>query len=225
MPAQAPGWFGKLSSLGDFASRRLEPDWVQACDRWLSRCVDDSRQLLGEAWLQSYLNAPVWRFAWGPGVADDQWWFGVLMASCDNVGRYFPLIVAQPRPAPPTDAAGLEHLDAWWTHVAQAAMATLGDEHSVEHFEATLEAAPPWPDAAGTALLQPLPSAGDRWHADVADGTSTAQLIHALSASAWAERHEGHTLWWPLHAGRTRCLVVDALPPGPMFADMLAGSA
>ncbi len=31
----APGWYGKLSTLGDFVSRRLEPDWIHACDEWL----------------------------------------------------------------------------------------------------------------------------------------------------------------------------------------------
>ena len=92
-----PGWFGKLSMLGDFASRRLDPAWIESCDRWLSASMQASQQQLGHDWLQTYLSAPVWRFAWAPGVVDQQWWFGVLMPSCDNVGRYFPLLIAQAR--------------------------------------------------------------------------------------------------------------------------------
>ncbi|MBL8333029.1 MAG: type VI secretion system-associated protein TagF [Rubrivivax sp.] len=218
-----PGWFGKLSSLGDFASRRLAPEWVSACDEWLSRCVDESRRSLGDAWLDAYLNAPVWRFAWGPGVAGSSWWFGVMMASCDNVGRYFPLLVAHPRPRLPSGAAGLDHLDAWWAHVAGAAMDTLSEGHSVDGFEQALAAAPPWPEAAEAAVVQPLPTADGRWRGEVGDGASTTQLVQALARDTWADRMHGHTLWWPLHAGRTRCVLMPALPSGAQFAEMLLG--
>ena len=27
-----PGWYGKLASLGDFAHRRLPPEWLRACE-------------------------------------------------------------------------------------------------------------------------------------------------------------------------------------------------
>ena len=94
---QAAGWFGKLAFLGDFASRRLSAEWVQSCDQWLSGCMESAARQLGSGFLPAYLHAPVWRFACGPGVMDEQWWFGVLMASCDKVGRYFPIVVAQPR--------------------------------------------------------------------------------------------------------------------------------
>jgi type VI secretion system protein ImpM len=107
----AAGWFGKLAVLGDFASRRLAPDWVNACDEWLSACIEASRRDLGERWTEIYLAAPVWRFAWGPGIVDERWWFGVLMPSCDSVGRYFPLVVTQVRNLPPTDRIALDHLE------------------------------------------------------------------------------------------------------------------
>src|SRR3954470_21220148 len=85
------GWYGKLAGLGDFAQRRLPPEWVGACDHWLSGAMRGAREQLGVRWLDIYLTAPVLRFAWAPGVVDPQWWFGVLMPSCDSVGRYFPL--------------------------------------------------------------------------------------------------------------------------------------
>ena len=44
----APGWFGKLSMLGDFASRRLSSDWIRPCDEWLSASLRTSQERLGE---------------------------------------------------------------------------------------------------------------------------------------------------------------------------------
>ncbi len=51
----APGWYGKLPMLGDFAHRRLPRGFVDACDDWLSRGIGASRQSLGPAWLDDYL--------------------------------------------------------------------------------------------------------------------------------------------------------------------------
>src|SRR5262245_45943190 len=121
----APGWYGKLAALGDFAHRRLPPEWVRTCDAWLAAAVRGAREHLGAQWLDAYLTAPVLRFAWAPGVVDGQWWFGLLMPSCDSVGRYYPLLIAQPRPQPPQDRIALDHLERWYAHLAQAAVHTL----------------------------------------------------------------------------------------------------
>ncbi|MBZ8142792.1 type VI secretion system-associated protein TagF [Rubrivivax gelatinosus] len=123
----APGWFGKLAMLGDFASRRLDPGCVRTCDQWLSAGLQASRQALGERWVQAYLAAPAWRFAWGPGIVDARWWFGVLMPSCDSVGRYYPLLVAQARARPPADRIALDHLELWWRQLLHAGLTSLGD--------------------------------------------------------------------------------------------------
>ena len=103
---EAPGWYGKLAVLGDFASRRLPQHFVEACDAWLARGVEASRAQLGARWLDVYLTGPIWRFAWAPGVVDAQGWFGVMMPSVDKVGRYFPLLVARPALALPASADG-----------------------------------------------------------------------------------------------------------------------
>ncbi|MBL8345423.1 MAG: type VI secretion system-associated protein TagF, partial [Rubrivivax sp.] len=73
--AGPPGWYGKLSTLGDFASRRLPLAAQQGLDRWLSEVVAGSRQQLGEGWLERYLDSPLQRFVIGPEVIDDAWWF------------------------------------------------------------------------------------------------------------------------------------------------------
>jgi type VI secretion system protein ImpM len=150
MSLSTPGWFGKLSCLGDFASRRLPPAWIEGCDHWLCAGLSQSRADLGAAWLEAYLSAPLWRFAWGPQVVDAQAWFGVWMPSCDNVGRYFPLVIAQARDIPPPEA--------WYQHLGQAALQTLveGEAGGVAAFEAALQRSPagdPNPLAADSAMV------------------------------------------------------------------------
>jgi type VI secretion system protein ImpM len=125
MHHQAPGWYGKLSMLGDFASRRLDAGWIARIHAWIAAGLLASRERLGERWPQAYLGAPLWRFAWAPGIVDTRWWFGVLMPSCDSVGRYYPLVVVEARARPPSDRIGLDHLDLWWQRLAQATLATL----------------------------------------------------------------------------------------------------
>lgn len=225
MSAAAPGWYGKLASLGDFASRRLPETMVQQLDTWLATAVAGSRQQLGTAWLDAYLATPVQRFVLGPGVLDASWWFGVLMPSCDNVGRYFPLVVVHSRAAPPTERFGLDHLDLWWQRAAEATLATLADGADVQRFERALEDLPPWPAARELPAWWP-PAAAVPAAMVVPSGTTASEFAHSLAAAEGAARLHGKSLWWPWQpqgpAGSVR--VADGLPTAAEFAAMLGGS-
>jgi type VI secretion system protein ImpM len=95
--AEAAGWFGKMPSLGDFASRRLPPKWIDAWDAWLQHELVRARSEIGEAeWLDHYLVAPVRRFWLAPQLLSQAAWLGVLMPSVDSVGRHFPFTLAVP---------------------------------------------------------------------------------------------------------------------------------
>lgn len=221
-----PGWYGKLAMLGDFASRRLDPAWVQACDGWLAAGLRASQDALGARWLDCYLAAPVWRFVWGPGVIDARWWFGVWMPSCDRVGRYFPLVIVQPRERAPTDRVGLDQLELWWTRCAQAGLATLADGASLEGFERALQACPPWPAAAprwGRPLPAPEADGRPRWQ--LPPGGSLGALAAGLAAEALAERLQRRSLWWsqPAPEQPARCVLWDGLPAAADFAGLLQG--
>jgi type VI secretion system protein ImpM len=216
----APGWYGKIASLGDFASRRLAPEWIQACDRWLAAGVAASRHQLGDAWLNAYLAAPLMRFAWGPGVVDSQWWFGVLMPSCDNVGRYFPLMIATPRNTPPADRFALDHLELWWNGAASAAIGTLADGSDLAQFERALEELPPWP-----AVRPAQPWAGGplaQLHT-LPPGTSLTDIVHALAAAQFTHHLHGHGFWWSWRpqGGASSCRIVPGLPAAELFARLL----
>jgi type VI secretion system protein ImpM len=228
--AHAPGWFGKIAPLGDFASRRLPGEWVQSVDGWLSQCMQRSQAALGERWLPAYLGAPVWRFAWGPGVVDGQWWFGVLMPSCDKVGRYFPLVVAQTRAATPVDRIGLDHLDLWWSRLARTVLDTLEESATLDAFESALHELPPWPSArAGVALQGTVTELGERYA--VPPGATLSEVAHGIASAGLQQRLAGHGFWWPWRALAAdaerdhgdRCLLIPGLPSPAGFVHLLEG--
>lgn len=225
MDSSTCGWFGKVASLGDFSARRLPPDFVSRCDDWLSRGVQTSRQQLGEHWLNTYLTAPVWRFAWSPGIAGPHWWMGVLMPSVDSVGRYFPLIVAQASATAPDSGQDQTALQRWMDHVAHAAMSTLQPGASVDTFEAQLQAAPVWhanPPLGGPSLRRLV--GRDRYQ-----GAPHTPLSHWLEGVAGQSLHtlaQGQSLWWLPDSGHGGgSLSMGPGLPGPdHFIDLLQGS-
>ena len=189
------GWFGKLRALGDFASRRLPPEFIEPWDEWLSEQLLAARQALGESWDEVYANAPAWRFALTAGVLGNGPWFGVLMPSFDRVGRQYPL----------TFAAGFDPhavpLGAWWSRLIGIAERVNGD--------------PAWDLHALEAALQ-APGCND----PKAEEQFRQQFAPALSGAA-----PGCSLWWlgrRAQAG-TEVLVLAGLPAGEHFIRLLEG--
>ncbi len=225
--SDAPGWFGKLSSLGDFAQRRVSTQWVSTCDGWLSASMQAGQDHMRERWIDAYLHAPVLRFGWAPGVIDEQWWFGVLMPSCDNVGRYFPLLIAQSRAQAPEDRIALDHLELWLDHLADAAIHTLSDAGvSIDDFEGLLHDAPPWPSAGrGLPLVAQGPPEAEHWSGGVAH-LPLFRWLHPLAAAQLTQRLNGHSLWWRVdQAGSQDAIdIVRGLPDGSQFVALIEGS-
>jgi type VI secretion system protein ImpM len=219
---EPPGWYGKLSMLGDFAHRRLPMDFVQRCDTWLSQSMASSREQLGSDWLDVYLSAPVQRFAWAPGVLDAYWWFGVLMPSCDQVGRHFPLLVAQRRARAPQDRIALDHLELWFEHLTQAALQTLHERAALGAFEDALQDAPPWPTPGTTPALAPRACASGQRFA-LGRTTSLQQAMQALATQELMARLQGASLWWRLVSDPVEptLSVMQGLPDAAGFAALL----
>jgi len=93
------GFYGKLPCRGDFLQRRVSQDFVDVWDAWLQESLHETRKRLDEAWLNTYLTGPVWRFGLSAGVCGEHTYIGILVPSVDRVGRYFPLtVVARLRP-------------------------------------------------------------------------------------------------------------------------------
>lgn len=144
--ATITGWYGKLPTLGDFASRRLATDFIEAWDLWLGDCLLGLKEQLGDSWLQAYLDSPVWRFVLLPGALGDvqgQAMAGVLMASVDRVGRYFPLTLVQALPREPANAPELEALMSWLHQLEDVAVDALQDDFSIDQLDQALALLPP----------------------------------------------------------------------------------
>lgn len=93
------GLYGKLPAHGDFIYRDLPTSFINTWDAWLQTFISCSQEQMGEAWLDTYLTSPIWRFAFSEGVIDQHVWAGIMLPSVDRVGRYFPFSVVTRLPS------------------------------------------------------------------------------------------------------------------------------
>lgn len=232
--ASVPGWYGKLPTLGDFASRRLEAAFIEPWDHWLGSGLAAQREQLGEAWLEAYLASPVWRFVLMPGVLEHETAVlaGVLMPSVDKVGRYFPLTVVRRLDELPHSAPQLEGLLGWLQRLEDVAVDALHEDWDIETLEGALAALPP-------PVVPPEPSHEARLLAEAIAGGGAFVDIHALrrradlatllwDALADAPRTlpvaRGLSFWLADNPGTPQLLVRRGLPDTGQFIRMLAAA-
>jgi len=170
-----PGWFGKLPGLGDFAHRRLSASFRDSWDQWLQDGLAGLRARHAQEWTTRYLESPLWCFALGAGTVDPRAWIGVLMPSVDGVGRYFPLMLAQPFEGE-LDAAD------WWTRAAAAALQALDGNLDAERLEDLLARSFGAEQPKGEAL--PPPPGHSSWQIDPAGGVDWQATLEGLPRNA-----------------------------------------
>ncbi|GMV47334.1 MAG: hypothetical protein AMXMBFR66_27320 [Pseudomonadota bacterium] len=232
----AAGWHGKLPSLGDFASRRLEPAFIEVWDGWLAQGMLALREADAAGWLAAYLASPSWRFwllpAVLPGPAGRQGWAGVLMPSVDRVGRYYPLTLALPLVDTPASGVQLQALWHWLGRLDELARDALFDDWSAERLEAELaraarpEAARVDAAAALPDLAAALPDAAAL--VELPPGLDAAEVIDVQAQRAWAGRARARAWWQAVpDAAPRRLLVSHGLPAANDFARLFgrAGGA
>jgi type VI secretion system protein ImpM len=229
--AQPPGWHGKLPSLGDFASRRLDAGFIEPWDGWLAAGLLALRENRPETWLEEYLGSPSWRFLLMPGVlagdAGARAWAGVLMPSVDRVGRYFPLTLVQPLGAGPASTQQMVALWHWLDRLDDLARDALYEDFTAERLEEELgrmalpEITPlSPPDAAGLdcdGAVVELTSAG---------GLDAALQIGIEAQRGWAERARGRA-WWYARPDElpARLLLSRGLPAASALARLFGPAA
>jgi type VI secretion system protein ImpM len=110
------GFSGKIPARGDFVQSGLPRDFVDPWHDWQSLVIAGSRTLMGDGWLDAFLEAPVWRFVLPAGMSGPRAAIGLIMPSVDKVGRYFPLTLAA------LPDAGTPNADDWpaWLDAAEA---------------------------------------------------------------------------------------------------------
>jgi type VI secretion system protein ImpM len=219
------GWYGKMPCLGDFATRRLSPDFIRPWDAWLQRSIAASRQQLGDAWLSTYLTSPMWRFALAAGACGEEASIGVLVPSVDRVGRYFPLTLALVLSTRSTLVHALRE-QSWFAELEAIGLAALNTDFSIDALERSL-AEHPFHGATGDAAsfteeLTSLPSEG-----------ASPRMFHFSSAQAIPAAIElaAHRvleqaslgLWWCVEpeTGASELHVSTGLPPPEHFRALL----
>ena len=229
--AQPPGWHGKLPSLGDFASRRLDASFIEPWDGWLAAGLLALREARPEGWLEDYLGSPSWRFLLMPGVlpgdAGKQAWAGVLMPSVDRVGRYFPLTVVQPLHGGPSSTQEMAGLWQWLARLDELARDALFEDWTADRLEQELtRMALPALSALSQALVPGPASSGALVEVQAPGGGDAALHIGAQAQRAWADATQGQA-WW--HArpdeGVPRLLVSRGLPAAASLARLFGTAA
>lgn len=217
--AAIPGWYGKIPSLGDFASRRLPVEFVKAWDAWLQDVIPAARAMIGDAWLDAYLTMPIWRFVLLPGLVGQSGWAGVLMPSVDRVGRHFPLAVAVELASLGAAAHAVFDAGAWFTSLEDAALGVLDPTCGADDLDATLAqsvlTAPP--TAAGASSIRPLQA--------LPSVDAFGPLAEADALRAWSESTGWRALWWTRGRvdGHSLMLGCAALPTAEEFVRLLEG--
>lgn len=86
------GLYGKVPSVGDFVSRNIPHQITETFDVWFQTGM---QMISGGSndYHKYYLVAPVWRFLLPANIVDDRSRAGLIMASADSIGRYFPLVI------------------------------------------------------------------------------------------------------------------------------------
>lgn len=214
------GFYGKLSSHGDFISRRLSPTFVRTWDSWLQDVMVSSRESLGEDWRGAYLCSPIWRFALASGVCGELAWAGVLMPSVDRVGRYFPLTLAHGC-APVSPLQRLTTDSQWYEQLEGLALSSLEAGFCLAAFDNALMNIPE-PSRGHSPLIEHRrnPALAEYW-LELPEGLSGDSL---LQSPVLPDVSTQALFWTDGTLGIPRSLLVSSrLPSHLRFADMLSG--
>ncbi len=213
--ARIPGLYGKIPSLGDFVTRRLPRSFIAPWETWLQEVISNSRDQLGEIWLEHYLTSPLWRFALSPGICGEQAWAGILMPSVDRVGRYYPFTLAGQLEPDCNLFRFFERAETWYARLEQLALSCLEDEFSMEALEQQLLSTE-MPLVGALAKPAPLTvkPLNNAWHSALDTPASLGALYPRLLPHLLRKLLFAYSLWWTEGSERIApsLLVCQGLP-------------
>lgn len=219
------GFCGKLPIRPDFVTRGLPLAFVERWHDWIGDAMAAARDALGEAWLDAYLYAPIWRFVLPPGLAGESAMAGTLMPSVDAVGRYFPLTLVLPLPSIAAAASMLVSGESWFADAETLSLSALEEDIDPEVLNERLLALalPPWQtglsgDDQGQGLVPPGTACL------VTSDEEMKELL--LAAKAREQLAAGNSVWWTHGSAAVPAAILYAvgLPAPPSFAAMLNGN-
>jgi type VI secretion system protein ImpM len=218
------GLFGKLPAKRDFIGMNASRRFLEAWEPWLQAGVAMSKQILGDAWIETYNRAPIWRYWLGADFCGEAM-IGAFMPSVDGVGRSFPLAIfvgeGDASLAPPE----LEPNDTWFEAAEAVLLDALEPGATLERIAEKVAALP------APALQSPMMKDGG--FEELANGGVLARDMVEVSAAFLTARRFGRrrafasqTFWWTIggEGFPSLGLLEVGLPPAIRFADMLTGA-
>jgi type VI secretion system protein ImpM len=223
----SPGFFGKLPGQGDFVTRRLPMEFLRVWDPWLQTSLAESREALGDGWLDAYLTSPIWQFVLTGGVAGQTPWAGLLMPSVDRVGRYFPLTVARALTEGVNPFLVLAAAGDWFSQARSVMLNALEGDLTLEELDAGLLAAEPVvaPIVGVPEVDAATPCETQGWRLPLENLAEVTAVVPGLLHHAFAEMFLGYSLWWSDGSERLApsLLMCQGLPADGAFAALYTG--
>lgn len=224
----AIGFYGKLPMQTELVTKHLPAEFITSWQDWLQNALAVSREDLGQAWLNSYLTTPIWRFILSAGLCGDSAWAGILMPSVDKLGNYFPLTIA----APFEQSQSLPYLftlgNDWFEDLEEVALSGLEDNIDLVRFTQLLESIP----------VFPLINHENQPHFHDYAGKKSVQVTMdnlGLVSEAFVELNacllnsflSGYSLWGTSGSEyvQSSLVVYEGLPPAHSFSAFLNSSA
>jgi len=224
------GFYGKLPSLGDFASRRLSQDFIQPWDAWLQSSLATSKELLAEQWLKYYLTSPIWRFALSPGLCGKDAWLGIVMPSVDRVGRYFPLTIACKVPQNYSLINLFTEANDWFYKVETIALSALQNDLLVEDFDRMVQGIGSFsikqPHQVNGDLSQNCSTPASIFFLEFNNEVSEVEGIYPQLSSFLIDSYaEGYSLWSTVGSEMIKpgCLVLKGMPAYTVYKGLITG--
>ena len=219
------GLFGKLPAKRDFIGMNASRRFLEVWEPWLQAGVAMSKQMLGDAWGETYNRAPIWRYWLGADFCGEAM-IGAFMPSVDGVGRSFPHAIFVGEGDASLPPPELEPNDTWFEAAEAVLLEALEPGVTLELVAERVGALP------APTLQSPMTTDGS--FEELADGGILARdMGNKVSAAFLAARHFGRrrafasqTFWWTIGGEGFPSLVLlqVGLPPATRFADMLTGS-
>lgn len=224
------GYFGKVSTQGDFVSRGLPISFTNPWDAWLQEAVITSQQQLGDSWLNSYLTGPIYRFVLAPGVCGENGWLGVMMPSVDRIGRYYPMTIVTMNHTNINPFIALEYEKDWFTKVEALALSSLDEDFNLEQFNLELDAlksAIVFNNSGEMAAIDKhmTETISPAWQQAMKQDQSIMSALPQFLDNLLKEHCFAYSVWWTQGSEQvdSSLLICEGLPPFKGVAAMFDG--
>lgn len=227
----ASGYYGKVSTHGDFVSRGLPASFIDPWDAWLQEVILTSHQQLGDDWLNCYLTGPIYRFVLAPNICGENSWLGIMMPSVDRVGRYYPITITTWNRSNINPFVLLEQEESWFSTVEALALSSLTDGFNLEQFNRELDLLNPEVFSNKCEYTESYEQINKRviqhaWQQRIESNQTISSLVPCFLDKLLKEYCFTYSVWWTQGSEQvdSSLLICKGLPPFEGVAAMLDGN-